>query len=327
MTQNTEPTIKEILDSAAAAIKHGDIASGKASLARVLHMEPDNVWAWLWMSRCFQDREKKLQCFKKVLEIDPKNKHALEGIRTYSLHKQAEKEETVLQMTEVAEEETYPNRRIPMADFDTISSSKPRQTSYLSRVIAVSLYTVLILAVVWLYIEVGRINLPNEFTPTKKIITLASRVDTNKSSISTQASRVDANNASILSLATSVDGLASWLSSVAAIAENANRWAHSHPYSDLHLKINTTPIENALENTLALHGITFYWNQQDFPGLQPPQGRQIGLIAQEVENIYPELVFTLPGLQLVIVSPMLFGFLIRGSDVRSFEHAGSEKCA
>jgi len=88
MIQNDEPTIKENLDLAAEAIKRGDIESGKVRLALVLQREPNNVLAWLWMSRCFQDRENKIRCLRKILEIDPNNKHALEGIRAISLLEQ-----------------------------------------------------------------------------------------------------------------------------------------------------------------------------------------------------------------------------------------------
>jgi len=105
MHQNDELTIKETLDQAATAIKDGEIALGKSKLELVLQREPNNVLAWLWMSRCFQDREIKLKCFKKVLEIDPKNKHALEGIRAFSQHKQVEKEEPALRSVGVSAED------------------------------------------------------------------------------------------------------------------------------------------------------------------------------------------------------------------------------
>ena len=84
MAEGTDHSIKEMLDAAAASIKRGDIATGHASLVSVLQREPENVSAWLWMSRCFQDRENKLRCFRKVLEIDPDNSHAIEGIRVFS---------------------------------------------------------------------------------------------------------------------------------------------------------------------------------------------------------------------------------------------------
>ena len=56
--------------------------------------------------------------------------------------------------------------------------------------------------------------------------------------------------------------------------------------SDLRLKENISIIENPLTKTLALRGVTFNWkndqNQED----------RLGVIAQEVEEIIPELVFT-----------------------------------
>jgi hypothetical protein len=86
MTQKDDPTIKEVLDSAANAIKRGDLETGKAGLRWVHKREPNNVLVWLWMSRCTENAEEKLECFNRVLAIDPTNKHALEGIRKLLLH-------------------------------------------------------------------------------------------------------------------------------------------------------------------------------------------------------------------------------------------------
>lgn len=77
------PAIKETLDDAASAIKRGDIETGKTGLRWVFEREPDNVLAWLWMSRCTENADEKLECFNRVLAIDPNNKHALEGIRKF----------------------------------------------------------------------------------------------------------------------------------------------------------------------------------------------------------------------------------------------------
>ncbi len=38
---------------------------------------------WLWMSRCAPTNEAKLECFNRVLAIDPSNRHALEGVQRY----------------------------------------------------------------------------------------------------------------------------------------------------------------------------------------------------------------------------------------------------
>jgi hypothetical protein len=54
--------------------------------------------------------------------------------------------------------------------------------------------------------------------------------------------------------------------------------------SDRRLKRNITPIENALEKVLALRGVEFDWIKDG--------AHEIGLIAQEVEAIVPDLVMT-----------------------------------
>ena len=56
--------------------------------------------------------------------------------------------------------------------------------------------------------------------------------------------------------------------------------------SDARLKDNILPIENALEKVLNLQGVTYSWKND------PQQIRNIGFIAQDVEKVIPELVFT-----------------------------------
>jgi hypothetical protein len=57
--------------------------------------------------------------------------------------------------------------------------------------------------------------------------------------------------------------------------------------SDGRLKENITPIEHSLANTLKLRGVSYNWVDQ-----AKSQSRQIGVIAQEVEKVYPEFVHT-----------------------------------
>lgn len=58
--------------------------------------------------------------------------------------------------------------------------------------------------------------------------------------------------------------------------------------SDKNLKNNIKPIENCLEKVLSLDAIEFEWNN-----LQSTyKGKDIGLIAQQVEKIAPEIVET-----------------------------------
>jgi hypothetical protein len=58
--------------------------------------------------------------------------------------------------------------------------------------------------------------------------------------------------------------------------------------SDRRLKEAVRPLERSLEKVLALRGVRFHW-KQDFPKTD-----RIGFIAQEVESVLPELVFTNP---------------------------------
>ena len=57
--------------------------------------------------------------------------------------------------------------------------------------------------------------------------------------------------------------------------------------SDKRLKKDINTLENSLSNTLKLRGTSYYWKDQN-----KSQKRQIGVIAQEVEEVYPEFVHT-----------------------------------
>ena len=60
--------------------------------------------------------------------------------------------------------------------------------------------------------------------------------------------------------------------------------------SDSRLKKAVETIPSALEKILSLRGVTFEWKQEEFPERNFADGTQIGLIAQEVEEVFPELV-------------------------------------
>ncbi|HZL76858.1 MAG TPA: tail fiber domain-containing protein [Bacteroidales bacterium] len=58
--------------------------------------------------------------------------------------------------------------------------------------------------------------------------------------------------------------------------------------SDARLKDNILPIESALEKVLGLQGVMYSWKND------PQRLRFVGFIAQDVEKVIPELVFTDP---------------------------------
>lgn len=64
--------------------------------------------------------------------------------------------------------------------------------------------------------------------------------------------------------------------------------------SDSRYKHDFQPIVGALEKLRQINGRYYYWNQASFPQKKFSDQRQIGVVAQEVEQYFPELVFTDP---------------------------------
>ncbi|MBN2773770.1 MAG: tail fiber domain-containing protein, partial [Prolixibacteraceae bacterium] len=64
-------------------------------------------------------------------------------------------------------------------------------------------------------------------------------------------------------------------------------WSQS---SDKKLKKNFNPVTNALEKVIQLQPKYFDYRVDEFPEMNLPQNRQMGFIAQEVQEVLPELV-------------------------------------
>ncbi len=62
--------------------------------------------------------------------------------------------------------------------------------------------------------------------------------------------------------------------------------------SDRRLKKNIKPLQDSLEKVANLQGVRFDWRTDEFPGYGFQDAKQIGFIAQEVEEVLPELVQT-----------------------------------
>lgn len=62
--------------------------------------------------------------------------------------------------------------------------------------------------------------------------------------------------------------------------------------SDVRYKKNFSKIENPLSKVLALNGLHYDWRIDEFKDNNFSKSRQIGFIAQELEEIFPEMVFT-----------------------------------
>lgn len=62
--------------------------------------------------------------------------------------------------------------------------------------------------------------------------------------------------------------------------------------SDIRYKKDILTLTNSLANVEKLRGVTYNWKQAEFPQKNFDTQHQIGLIAQELEKVYPELVNT-----------------------------------
>jgi len=62
--------------------------------------------------------------------------------------------------------------------------------------------------------------------------------------------------------------------------------------SDIRLKTNIVTLNNCLSDIQKLQGVSYNWRKDEFPKRNFSDKKQLGLIAQEVEKIFPELVGT-----------------------------------
>lgn len=62
--------------------------------------------------------------------------------------------------------------------------------------------------------------------------------------------------------------------------------------SDIRWKKDVKTLSNSLEKVGQLRGVSYNWRKDEFPDKNFDKKEQIGLIAQEVEKIYPQLVDT-----------------------------------
>jgi hypothetical protein len=125
---------------------------------------------------------------------------------------------------------------------------------------------------------------------TSDLGSMASAVNSHASDINALASELGSMASVVNSHASDINALASDLRSVASVASNADRYAHSHTYSDSRLKSNVAEIENSLDRVLQLRAVTFTWNDAIYPDLGLETGDDYGLLAQELAVVFPELV-------------------------------------
>jgi hypothetical protein len=79
MTNNND-----LLQESIALIKNGQKQRARVLLQKIIQQEPQNEKAWLWLSATVDKNEQKIYCLKKVLEINPNNQSAINGIKKLS---------------------------------------------------------------------------------------------------------------------------------------------------------------------------------------------------------------------------------------------------
>lgn len=62
--------------------------------------------------------------------------------------------------------------------------------------------------------------------------------------------------------------------------------------SDVRYKKDIIPLESSLEKVMHLQGVSYEWDKRKVKGTGFESGKQLGLIAQDVEKVLPELVHT-----------------------------------
>jgi hypothetical protein len=62
--------------------------------------------------------------------------------------------------------------------------------------------------------------------------------------------------------------------------------------SDARWKKDIEPLQDILPGIVSLQGVKYNWRKDEYPAMNFDEGRQIGLIAQDLEKIFPELVKT-----------------------------------
>lgn len=62
--------------------------------------------------------------------------------------------------------------------------------------------------------------------------------------------------------------------------------------SDIQFKKELREIDNPLDKVLSMHGVTYRWKGDEYSDRGFPDGRHLGVIAQEIEKVVPDVVMT-----------------------------------
>ena len=89
-SSRTSAKHQTLLREAVAAIKKGDRAVARTLLREIVHDDPRNPAAWLWMAGVAESMAEVTHCLEKVLEVDPDNQMAKERLSMLRLLRYAQ---------------------------------------------------------------------------------------------------------------------------------------------------------------------------------------------------------------------------------------------
>jgi len=83
-----------------------------------------------------------------------------------------------------------------------------------------------------------------------------------------------------------------------SLGSSSNRWTAVYATngtiqtSDARYKTNIETIDNPLEKITRINGVRYTWNSDEYPEMNFDDAVHLGVLAQEVEEVLPELVYT-----------------------------------
>jgi hypothetical protein len=113
--------------------------------------------------------------------------------------------------------------------------------------------------------------------------------DGNKWKLYVGGDRITVTTAGLVGIGTTTPDATLSVGTGTASKPSGGAWA---TFSDARLKKNVKPLEGALDRLMRLQGVTFEYKDPD--AIHELHGVQIGMIAQEVEKIFPDWVDTAP---------------------------------
>jgi hypothetical protein len=230
---------QELFQQAVALLKAGDKKGAETLLWQLTVQEPVVAEVWYGLAVCAQTKEERLNRLEKCLEIDPTHINAQNAL-TRLKEKQDPPQTPVVQPTPTETRQAH-------------APTQQSQVKFRKRLsfhwIYVSVFLILTALVVWQFIRIDRLEKTAILTG-NSISALETENRMIKSDIRTLSSDADR-------IRNNIQSLASGLDYVTPLAENGNRYAHSHPYSDIRLKTDIVEINDPLEKLLQLRGVYY----------------------------------------------------------------------